>query len=58
MHFVTMATPINNINGKSHKTKLKSSRNYSINRIKVKVTPLVIYGLGGMHTQTRAETDG
>ena len=46
MHFATRATPIN-IDSKSHKTELKSSgQSY-----KVKIMPLVIYGLGGVHTR-------
>ena len=36
MHFVTRTMPINEIDGKSHKTELKSSRKYSTNHIKVK----------------------
>ena len=43
-----MATPFNEIDGKSHKTELKSSHLL----FKVKITPLVIYGLGGVHTHT------
>ena len=35
-HFIAMATPINDIDGKSHKGEMKSSRNYSINHIKSK----------------------
>ena len=45
-HFVTRVTPIDDIDGKSHKTELKS------NCSKVKIMPLVIYGLGGGHTHT------
>ena len=37
MHFVTRTTPINKIDGKSHKTELKSSRNYSTNHTKSKL---------------------
>ena len=33
MHFVTRATPVDDIDGKSHKIELKSSRNYSTNYI-------------------------
>ena len=36
MHFVTRALPINDIDGKSYKTEVKSSRNYSTNHIKSK----------------------
>ena len=34
--FFTRATPIDDINGKRHKIKLKSSRNYSTDHIKSK----------------------
>ena len=36
MHFATRVTPIDDIDGKSHKMELKSSRNYSINHLKSK----------------------
>ena len=36
LYFVTRATPIDDINSKSHKTELKSRYNYSTNRIKSK----------------------
>ena len=36
MHFTTRAMLINDIDGKSHKMELKSSRNYSTNHIKSK----------------------
>ena len=52
-HFVTRVTPIDNIDGKTHKTELQSSCNYSF---KVKITPLVIYGLRGGHTHTHTHT--
>jgi len=40
-HFVTRAMPIDDIDGKSHKTELESSRNHSTNQsYKVKITPL------------------
>ena len=49
MHFVTSTTFIDEIDGKSHKTELKSSHYYSTNRIK----PLVIiYGLKAIHKHT------
>ena len=52
-HFVTRVTPIDDIDVKSHKTELKSSRNYSTYQsFKVKITPLVIYSLGSGHTHT------
>ena len=35
-NFVTKAKPIDNINGKSNKMELKSSRNYLTNHIKLK----------------------
>ena len=37
MHFVTRVMPINEIDGKSYKTEVKSSRNYSTNYIKLKL---------------------
>ena len=49
MHFVTRAVPIDDIDGKSHKTELKSNHNHST---KLKIMPLVIYGLASTHTQT------
>ena len=54
MHFVTMATPIDDIDGKNLKTELKSSRTIFKQSYKVKIMPLVIYGLGGIHTHTFA----
>ena len=42
--------PIDDIDGKSHKMELNSTHNYSTNHFQVKITPLVIYGLGGRHT--------
>ena len=51
-HFVTWVTPIDDINGKSHKMELKSSRRLFNQSFKVKITPLVIYGLKGGHTHT------
>ena len=53
MYFVNWATLIDYIDDKSHKMDLKSSRNYSTNHLKVKIMPLVIYGLGGIHTHTQ-----
>ena len=35
-HFVTRVMPIDRINGKSHKTELKSSHNYSAYHLKSK----------------------
>ena len=35
-HFVTRVTPIDDIDGKSHKMELKSSYNYSTNHLKSK----------------------
>ena len=32
-HFITRVTPIDDIEGKSHKAELKSSRNYSTNHL-------------------------
>ena len=51
MHFITRAMPIDDIDGKSHKTELKSDRLFN-QSYKVKITPLVIYGLGDVHTHT------
>ena len=45
MHFVTSTTPIDDIDGKSHKKEMKST-------YKAKIPPLVIYDLGGVHTHT------
>ena len=54
-HFVTMGMPIDDIDGKSHKTELKSIRNHSTNHLKSKPRYyVVIYGLGGVHTHTHA----
>ena len=36
MHFIIRASPIDDINGKSHKMELISSRNYLTNHIKSK----------------------
>ena len=41
-HYVTSATPINYIDGKSHKTVLKSSRNYSTNHLRLRVMRLIL----------------
>ena len=52
MHFVTRVTPIDDIDGKSHKTEpLLFYQSF-----KVKITPLVIYSLGGGHTHTHTHT--
>ena len=46
--------PIDEINDKSHKTERQQKLfNQSY---KVKITPLVIYGLGGMHRHTDTHT--
>ena len=56
-HFVTRARPIDDIDGKSHKTKLKSSRNYSTNHFKSNSCHyLYVCGLGGGHTHTHINT--
>ena len=46
---------MDDINGKSHKTELKSSRNYSN---KAKIMPLVIYGPGSIHTHIQLRNEG
>ena len=49
--------PIDDIDGQSPKTELKSSRYYSIMQsFKVKITPLVIYGFRGVYTRTHTYT--
>ena len=56
MHFAIRATPIKSINGKSHKTALKSSQNYSI---KSKSHHQLFKALGAYthtHTHARAYT--
>ena len=52
MHFVTRATLIDDINGKSHKMELKNSTNYSNNHTKSLNRSTSFYGLGGVHTHT------
>ena len=47
MHFIIRATPIEDIDGKSHKMELKSSQS-----CKAKIMPLVFYGLRGVHTES------
>ena len=43
--------PIDEIDGKSHKTEMKSKQLQLFNQsYKAKITPLVIYGLGGART--------
>ena len=51
MHFVTRATTIDNIDDKSHKTELKSRRNYSTNHRKCKSCHL-----GDRNTHTHTHT--
>ena len=57
-HFVTRVTPINDIDGKSHKTVLKSSHNYSTNYL------IIAYGVdthtyfGGMKLISRNQARG
>ena len=48
--------PIDDINGKSYKTELKSSSDYSTNNLKSISRCQVIYGLWGVHTHTHAHT--
>jgi len=53
--FVTSAMPIDDIDGKCHKTELKSSRNHLTNQ--VKITPLGFYGYGGVHARIDTYTN-
>ena len=50
MYFITRATSINYIDGKGHKSELRSSRNDLTKSYDVLITPLVIYGLGGSNS--------
>ena len=59
MHFVTRAAPIDDIDGKSYKMEVKSSRNYSTNDIKPKSRHKLFMASGActhacIHTYTRA----
>ena len=54
-HFVTRVTPIDEIDGKSHKTELKSSRNYSTNHLKSKSRHWLFIA-SGMETHTHMHT--
>ena len=54
MHFVTRAMPIGDIDGKSHKTE-KQPKLFN-QPYKIKTTPLVIYGLRGVHTHAYTHT--
>ena len=55
MHFVSRAMPINDINSKSYNTKLKSSRNYLTNHLKLKSRHYLFMALGA-YTHTRTYT--
>ena len=59
MHFVARGTPIDDIDGKSYKTELKRKPQLFKQLYKIQITPLVIYGLGGVHTHIlwRNESD-
>ena len=48
--------PINDIDGKSHIMELKAAQLFN-QSFKAKITPLVIYGLRGVHTHSRIESD-
>ena len=53
MHFITRTTPIDDIDGKSHKTELKSRRNYSTNHINSKSRHLSFMASGAyIHAYT------
>ena len=53
MYFIIRATPIDDINDKSHKTELKSSINYSTNHMKSNSCHLLFIALGAYtHTHT------
>ena len=52
-HFVNRARLIDDIDGKSHKTDLKSSRNYLTNHLKSKV--LMFYHLKPRHCVNTAK---
>ena len=56
MYFVTRATPIDDIDSKSHKTELKSSRNYSTNHTKSKSRHLLFMASGRTHAHTHTHT--
>ena len=51
MHFITRVTPIDSTDGKTHKTTEKQPQLFSLS-FKVKIMPLVIYGLRGGHIHT------
>ena len=56
-HFITRAMPIDDIDGKSHKTELKSSHNYSTNCVKSKSHHYLFMALGVYtHTHTHTHT--
>ena len=50
-HFITRATPIDDIDGKNHKTELKSSRKNSTNHTKSKSRHL-LFMASGAYTHT------
>ena len=54
MDFVNRAMPIDDINSKSHKTELKSSRKLFSQSYEVEIVPPAIYGLEGVHTHEYA----
>ena len=52
MNFVSRATPIDDIDGKSYHGYVAEKQPPLFNQsFKVKITLLVIYGLGGVHTR-------
>ena len=52
MHFVTGTTPIDDIDGKSHKTELNSSHNYSTNRLSLHYVVTYLRMASGGYTCT------
>ena len=56
MHFVTRATPMDDMNGKSHKMELKYSHDYSTNCIKSKSCHCLFMAQGHTHTHTDTHT--
>ena len=52
MHFVTRVTPIDDFYGKSHKPKLKNSRDYSTNYLSQNHVTSYLWPRGCTHTHT------
>jgi len=57
-HFVTRATPIEDIDSKSHKTSQKSSRDYSTSHLKSKshLSTSYLWPQGRTHTHAYTNT--